>query len=672
MSSVTIDGLNSGIDTANIIEGLLEIQQAQLDRTELRRQDSLGQQAAFQSFEAQLIAFRSTTSSLASTRNSVFESNTVVVSNPDALIVSAGTDATPGNFELTIDSFARANQVASQGFASDTTEISQGTFTLQQGDRPAVEITIDDSNNTIQGLADAINLAGSDVQATLIDDGSSGDSFRLLLTSSDTGENNAITLTNSLAPASGDAVRPTFDLANPVQAAQNAAVRLGSGPGAITIESSTNQLDNVISGVSLDILQADPNETITLQIQPDTESAVEAVQSFVDSYNSLTNFINDQTRFVSETEQAGLLLGNRSVIQIQNQLQASLQQVVPDLDSNINRISTIGIDFTNQGTLTFNSADLVSVLNGEVEGASAADVQRLFTLDGISSNSGVEFLLGSSRTQVPDSPIQVDITQAAEQASITAASSLSGSTLIDNTNSELLLTLDGLSLSVNLSAGTYNDQDLASELQSVINSVPSLSGRSILVGLQSDGGGGNQLTLTSQTFGEASDVAVTGGSALAALGLSGNESDVGVDVDGVFRINGIVEQATGRGRVLTGNRDSPFTDDLQVLVTLGPDQVDSGIESELTLTRGVASTLGQLIGQFQDTESGLLQTVNDRFSQLVEDIDSEVESQEETFSQQEQELREQFVALETALGELQATQSFLTQQFAQLSNLNEN
>ena len=515
-------------------------------------------------------------------------------------------------------------------------------------------------------------MAGSDVQATLIDDGSSGDSFRLLLTSSDTGESNAITLTNSLAPASGDAVRPTFDLANPVQAAQNAAVRLGSGPGAITIESSTNQLDNVIPGVSLDILQADPNETITLQIQPDTESAVEAVQSFVDSYNSLTNFINDQTRFVSETEQAGLLLGNRSVIQIQNQLQAALQQVVPDLDSNINRISTIGIDFTNQGTLTFNSADLVSVLNGEVEGASAADVQRLFTLDGISSNSGVEFLLGSSRTQVPDSPIQVDITQAAEQASITAASSLSGSTLIDNTNSELLLTLDGLSLSVNLSAGTYNDQDFASELQSVINSVPSLSGRSILVGLQSDGGGGNQLTLTSQTFGEASDVAVTGGSALAALGLSGNESDVGVDVDGVFRINGIVEQATGRGRVLTGNRDNPFTDDLQVLVTLGPDQVDSGIESELTLTRGVASTLGQLIGQFQDTESGLLQTANDRFSQLVEDIDSEIESQEETFSQQEQELREQFVALETALGELQATQSFLTQQFAQLSNLNEN
>ncbi|MEP3482286.1 MAG: flagellar filament capping protein FliD [Fuerstiella sp.] len=672
MSSVTIDGLNSGIDTANIIEGLLEIQQAQLDRTELRRQEILGRQAAFQSLEAQLVAFQSTASSLASTRNNVFDSKSVTVSAPDALLVSAGADATTGNFELTIDSFARAHQVASQGFASDTSEITQGTFTLQQGDRPAVEVTIDGSNNTLQGLTDAINLADSDVQATLIDDGSGTDSFRLLLTSSATGEQNAITLTNSLAATSGDAVQPSFDFGVPVQAAQNAAVRLGSGPGAITIENDTNQLSNVIPGVSLNILQADPDQTITLQIQQDTESAVEAVQGFVDSYNGLTNFINEQTRFVSETEEAGLLLGDRSVIQIQNELQVALQQVIPDLGSSINRISSIGISFTNQGTLTFNSSELISVLNGEVEGASAQDVQRLFTLDGVSSNTGVEFILGSTRTQAPDSPIQVDITQAAERASIVSTNSLSASTIIDSLNSELLFTLDNQPLTVNLSAGTYSNQDLASELQSIINAHPSLGGRSALVGIQADGGGGNLLTLTSETFGESSQIEITGGSALAALGLSGTESDDGVDVDGVFRINGIVEQATGRGRVLSGDRDNPFTDDLQLRVTLTPDQVTSGNESELTLTRGVASTLGQLIGDFQSTESGLLQTVNQRFSQEVEDIDDAIARQEEIFATQEQELREEFVALEQALGELQSTQSFLTQQFAQLNNLGEN
>lgn len=669
MSSITIDGLNSGLDTANIVEGLLEIQQAQLDRTELKRQGVLNRQAAFQTLEAQLVSFRSSASTLARSRGNVFESKTIGVSDPDALVATADADAAPGIYQLTVDSFAKAHQVASQGFASDTAEITHGTFTLQQGDRPAVEVTIDDTNDTVQGLVDAINLSGGDVQATLIQDGSSVDPYRLLLTSSDTGEDNTITLTNSLAAAAGDAVKPTFDFATPVQEATNAAVRLGSGAGAIVIENSTNQIDNVIGGVSLDLLQADPDKTITIQIQQDTAGAVEAVQNFVDSYNSLTNFINEQTRYVSATEEAGLLLGNRSVVQIQNQLQAEIQQVIPGVDSSINRLSTIGIGFTDRGTLTFNSAELTGVLNGDVEGASANDVRRLFSLDGVSSNSGVEFVLGSSRTQQSEFPIEVDVTRAAEQALITSTSSLTASTIINGANNELNLTLDGLSLTVNLAEGLYTNEELTSQLQSVINSHPEAAGRNVIVGLQDDGAGGNQLTITSRIYGDSSEVKIEGGSALVALGLNGTENDLGVDVEGVFRINGKVEQATGRGRLLVGKRDNEFTDDLQVRVTLGPDQVTAGIESELTLTRGLASTLGQFIGNLQDPEFGLLKTVNDRFEQEATDILDSIDRQKEIFETQEQDLLSQFVALESALTELKSTESFLTQQFASLNNL---
>lgn len=670
MSSITIDGLNSGLDTANIVEGLLEIQQAQLDRTELKREGVLNRQAAFQNLEAQLVSFRSSSSTLARSRNNVFEAKTVTVSDADALVATASSDAAPGVYQITVDSFAKAHQVASQGFASETTEITHGTFTLQQGDRPAVEITIDDSNDTVQGLVDAINLSGSDVQAALIQDGSSENSFRLLLTSPETGQDNAITLTNSLAPAAGDAVRPTFDFDTPVQEATNAAVRLGSGAGAIVIENSTNQLDNVIGGVSLDLLQADPDKVLTIRIQQDTEGAVEAVQNFVDSYNSMTEFINEQTRFVSETEEAGLLLGNRSVIQIQNQLQAEIQQIIPGLDSNINRLSTIGIGFTDRGTLTFNSAELTSVLNGEVEGASSNDVRRLFALDGVSSNAGVEFILGSDRTQQSEFPIEVDITRAAEQASITSTNSLAASTIINAANNELSLTIDGLSLTVNLSEGLYTNEELTSELQSVINSHPDAAGRNVIVALEDDGLGGNKLAITSRIYGDSSEVKIDSGSALVALGLSGTENDIGADVEGVFRINGVVEQATGRGRLLVGQRDSEFTDDLQVRVTLTPDQVTAGSESEITLTRGLASTLGQLIGNFQDPEFGILKTVNERFEQEATDISDSIERQQEIFETQEQDLLAQFVALESALTELKSTESFLTQQFAQLSDLN--
>lgn len=672
MAGITFDGLSSGIDTAAIVEGLLDIQQAQVDRTELKRQGVLEQQAAFQSLEAQLVSFRSSSSTLSKSLNNVFEAKTISVSDESAILASVSSDAATGVYQLTVDSFARAHQVASGGFASDTAEITQGTFTLQQGGRPATEITIDSSNNSVQGLVDAINLAGTDVQAALIKDGSSADPYRILLTSSETGEANAITLTNSLAADSGDAVKPTFDFGVPVQEATNASVRLGSGAGAIVIENSTNQMDDIIPGVSLEVLQEDENKTITLKVGQDTSGAIGAVQSFVDSYNTLTTFISEQTKYSEGTGEAGLLLGNRSVIRIQNQLQSELQTVVPGLNTSVNRLSTIGIGFTDQGTLTFDSSKLQSILEGEVEGASANDVKRLFALDGASTNQGIEFILGSSRTQESDDPVEVDITQAAEQASITSTNSLASSTILDSLNNQLTISVDGASLDVTLAEGTYTDAELASQLELVINAHSDAAGRQVSVGLVDDGAGGSKLTITSAIYGDSSKVQIGSGTALASLGLSGSESDEGVNVEGVFRINGQEETATGRGRILVGDSDNEFTEDLQVRITLTADQITGGTEGELTVTRGTSSRLGRLIANMQDSNGGILTTVSDRFEQQANDILEAMEKQQEVFDTQEQELLAQFVALESALTELKSTESFLTQQFAQISNLGSN
>lgn len=669
---ITFDGLSSGLDTESIVKGLLDIQQTQLDRTELKRQDVINRQTAFQTMEAQLVAFRSSASSLARSRNNIFEATSISVSDESALVASSTADAAPGVYQLTVDSFARAHQVASQGFAAATSEITHGTFTLQQGDRPPVEITIDDSNDTLQGLADAINLADSGVSAALIQDGDESTPFRLLLTSSETGEANAITVTNNLAATAGSAQQPAFDFGNPVQAATNAAVRLGSGPGALVIENDTNRLENVINGVTLDLLQEDPAKTITLRVQQDTEGAIEAVQGFVDSYNSLMTFINEQTSYNSTTETGGLLLGNRAVVRIQNEVQSQLQQVVPGISSSINRLSTIGIQFTDSGTVTFDSAELSRVMNGEVEGASASDVRRLFGMDGVSTNSGVEFLLGSSRTQQTNSPIEVDITQAAEQAFITSTNTLLASTILNSFNNQLSLELDGVVLDVTLGEGVYSQEDLASELQSVINAHPDARGRAVRVGLQDNGSGDNLLTILSETYGDSSEVRISGGSAMAALGLNGTETDKGEDVEGFFRVNGVVEQARGRGRLLSAENDNEFTSGLQLRVTLKPDQVVIGNDAEMTITRGAASLLDQLIGNMQNEENGLLKTINDSFTAEADGIQDSIDRMKEVFEQQEQDLLAEFVALESAMTELNSTGEFLTSQFAQLSSLRNN
>ena len=44
---LTVDGLITGIDTESIIQGLLEVQQNQIDRLDLRRSEILQKQSAF-------------------------------------------------------------------------------------------------------------------------------------------------------------------------------------------------------------------------------------------------------------------------------------------------------------------------------------------------------------------------------------------------------------------------------------------------------------------------------------------------------------------------------------------------------------------------------------------------------------------------------------------------
>ena len=94
------------------------------------------------------------------------------------------------------------------------------------------------------------------------------------------------------------------------------------------------------------------------------------------------SYIEEQTRYNTETNTASPLLGNRSVSSLKNQLGAMVTEIVPGTGSDLNRFSQIGIDIDGTGRLTFNSSELESVLNDEVEGVDPNDVQRLFGLNG--------------------------------------------------------------------------------------------------------------------------------------------------------------------------------------------------------------------------------------------------------------------------------------------------
>lgn len=654
--STSIDGLISGIDTQSVIDGLLEVSQSQIDRLNSNKSEIVAKQTAFNGIEAQLVSLRGKLSSLGRSQNNVLEGKIAASSDEDILQVSANSDAINGNYTLTVNSLAATHQIASTVFESADSQITEGTLSVQVGNGSEATVTIDGSNNSVQGLVDAINATTEDAFASLVTD-SVG--TRILLTGRKSGAAETIQITNNLGPTSGSAMKPDFS-GDPVQVAADASIQIGSGGGAITVSSASNQFEGVIEGLTINVSSANPSKPVNIGVSNDVESSRTAIEGFVDAFNSLMDFIDSQSRYDAESNQAGMLLGNRNVQAIQNEIRNRLVFSVSGIDSNLNQLSAIGLKFNDSGKIFIDSAKLSKVLSGQADGVDNSDVKRLFSLDGQSTNSGVEFLLGSTETQSSVSPIEVDITQAAERAVVTAGTSLAASTVIDSSNNTFEITVDGKeSGTLQLAEGTYTQTELAEHLESVINNASDFSGQSVSASVIN----GN-LKIQSDQFGLQSEIAAFSGTALTDLGLTTGDSDTGQDVVGRFIIDGAVEEAVGSGRLLIGSSDNENTADLQVRVTLNSSQITSDSESELTITRGFASQLDQIIGDMLDPVTGKIKTVKDSFDEQIESIDLSITNTEELIQLKSDQLISEFVAMEQALSSLKNTSSILLSQFA--------
>ena len=650
----SIDGLVSGLDTSTIIEGLLSIQQSQLDRITAQKQQVLIKQTAFEGIESNVTALQAAADQLNSVANDLFSVFTATSSDESILKVAADSKAVPGNYQVSVNQLATAEQIASQAFSSPESLLTEGTISIQVGDRDPLDVTITSENNTLQGFAEAVNAANSEISATVINDGTGS---RLLLTSSETGAENNITITNNTAASAGSQTQ--LDLSGPVvQAAADATITLGSGAGAITVTRSTNIFEDVIEGITLDLQKAEPDDDVTISVARDNEPAKTAIEGFVTSYNAVMDYIDDQTGYDDETETAGLLLGDSATNTIRDQLRNTLSRTLANLDGKANRLSSIGITFDEKSRLQIESSKLNNALNGDLDGVEIEDVRRLFSLDAQPTSPYVSFVYGTNNTQVSTDPWQVNITQAAEKASISADSTIGSSIVIGSKHKTISIDVDGInSGDLTLTEGTYTQQELAEHLQSVINQSSELGARDVAVTVVD-----NKLKIESLIYGTRSEIGNLSGEGAANLGFSGTEYGKGKDVAGYFVVDGVTEQATGKGQTLSGDNDNEKSSGLQLLVTLNSSQISGTNTSELTVTRGFAAELSGLIGQMLEEENGRFASSIKAFENQIEGIDASAERLNRVFEAKQQQLVNQFVGIESTISSLQNTSAFLTAQ----------
>ena len=657
MANISSLGLGSGVLNSDLVDQLVQAERAPTEnRLTQKTEQTQALLSAYGKLRSAVTELRLPMRQLSAPDNlKAFSANS---SNEGIGVSVDSTKASRGTYSVEVTSLAGAQALASRDvFADrDATSVGQGTLTLNVGDK-TTNLTIDSSNDTLQGLANAINDSDAGVSAGVID---TGNGFQLVLSADETGTANAVSIS-----VSGDTGGTDTDNQGLSRFAFNTGMDTDAGLqetigasdavmkiNGVEVTRSTNSFENVIDGLTFDITETGSS---TIKVQQDLGAVADRVQGFVDKFNSLQSTIDSLAGFNAEAGVGSLLTGDSTVRSIQNQLRQVLTRVVPGLEnSSVRSLADVGITTNFEtGGLEFDRAKFEEQLKNNPD-----DVTALFAEQGRTTDSQVEFVRSGLNTE--PGRYDINITQAATQGALSGAAFTAPLT-IGAGNDELTFQVNGeTSVSVQLTQQTYNTaQELADEIQAQLNANNALnaSGSGVQVGI----GNGGELTFTSSDYGSDSNVSLTSVEDGSAYGLSAATGTSGIDVAGT--IGG--RTAEGDGQVLFLGSGNGGASGLQVRI-LG-DQ--TGSRGSITFVEGVAERTVDLVSSFVGAD-GAIESRTESLNRDLEQIQENQARLEERIAAYRERLVSQFTAADSLISQLNSTQDYVSQQLAALAPQN--
>jgi flagellar hook-associated protein 2 len=366
-SILTALGAGSGIDTASLVTSLVGAAYSDKEsQLQTKTDANTAKISTLATLTSGIDSFASALQQLVAggTLNSQPSS-----SNTNILTASAQSGTSLGSLsaQLEVRQIATAQSIASTAFTGGAgTAVGTGSLTLTTA-AGSFNVAIDSTNNSLTGLANAINAFNSGttpsgVTASVITDSSGS---RLVLKGA-TGAANAFTVSAN-SDASPDLTRFTFtnpattgSVMGQAQAAQDAIVRID---GVDTTHSS-NKITDLIQGVTLNLVSAQVGTTVSLGVTRPTDAISQAVNDFVSAYNTLKGEVQTAVTPASSdgTTAAGPLYGNSAINQMKTMLSKITSTALSSYPSGPQTLAEIGVSTGLDGTLSVDSTKLSAAL----------------------------------------------------------------------------------------------------------------------------------------------------------------------------------------------------------------------------------------------------------------------------------------------------------------------
>lgn len=379
-TNVAIVGQYSGLDTEAVIEATIAAKrlpavslEGQIDENTLESEALVELDIILESFQSIANSLRNPPG-LTGLSDDIFQSKMPYLTSSTAtdartvLGISAGPEAVEGFYELEVKQTAKANKLSTIAVPDGSVGLGiTDTLTIGLDGGQTANIAISPADSLLE-IADSINVQTNTtgVRASILQVNAT--EHRLILTAEETGKKIQISATSGGFMTT----LSSTGLLKELQSADRAVILVDG----VEIERTSNEIDDVIKGVMLQLYKSDPGNKITVDIEQDLSGAKGAIEALVEAYNALRSFYDKQRDY--------------------DPLDADAVQP-PLYDSDILRdavggaatiigFGAIGVDSDQHATLrgiglTVNDDGLIEINNNKLENALLSDpgaVQELF------------------------------------------------------------------------------------------------------------------------------------------------------------------------------------------------------------------------------------------------------------------------------------------------------
>jgi len=481
-SSVTTTGTttSTSLDWSALITAAVDAKLTQATTISTTITNNEAKVTAYQTLQTDLSTLSSGLSSLAtSVVNSLATnsfatraatiSSTGDVSASSALSMSVSNGAATGDHTLTISQVATAQKVLGTSQSSETSELGySGTFSIGLAGGSTSDVTID-STMSLQDIVDTINAQTSttNVQASIVQ--VSSGSYEMVLT----GTEDAADI--SYSSTSGDDILNKLGVTDSsgafsdvLQTSQAAEFSLDG----ISMTRDTNDITDVLTGVTFNLLQATPSGTsLSISIEPDTSQIETAVQTFVTDYNTFRDAVIAQQATASDgtADSSAVLFGDGTMRDIMDALQNAMNSTVGGLT-----MADLGLSFNENNELELDTSTLSEILSTNLSG-----VTTLLSAQTTTSSSQLTVVNTGTSPQSFSLDLTVDSSGNLSSASVGGDSSLftvSGTTIIGNAGTDYAGMAFTYSGSTSQSITVTSTSGLATQVYQIAKNYSSSSG----------------------------------------------------------------------------------------------------------------------------------------------------------------------------------------------------